>query len=334
MLRIAALSLIAACSSGAAVQTDVSPVHAASSAVGCGVDMTGSLMDLMAQASTAISQHAGASTDAVAVPSPADRDAFASLVVQVLDGDDAAACALPPSYQLLRWVDPQAGALRVVIEQTPVLFYGTYAANPAPTRQLAVEAPHPISDTRTELQSTAVFVQTGARFLAVAGSHRCADTAASGCTGTTTACGAAAPYRISDTAHTDTLPFYAVHALLSEQDPALVFLQLHGNSDAPCPDALVSDSSGTWSDTDPAGRLAAALTAGGIGVGKCGQGFPITGCNLCGTDNVEARESAGAADACTQLGTTYGRFVHVEQHLTLRTAPYQAMVDAVRAAFP
>jgi hypothetical protein len=301
----------------------------------CGTDSNGSLMDVMTQAHNLMSQRAGSGTNALAVPSAVNRDAFATIVVKVLDGDDSAACELPPSYQLIRLTDPQAGLVRVVVEQpNPTLFYGTYAANSAPTRQLVVEAPHPLFDTNTEFQATAVFTGTGARYLLVAGTHRCADAASSSCTGTTTACGASEPYRVSDAAHEDGLPFYAIHSALSTQDTSLPFLQLHGNSDTSCPEALVSDSSGSWNANDPAGRLGAALTGQGVAIGECGNGYPTAGCNLCGTDNVEARESAGAPNACTQFGTSYGRFVHVEQHLTLRTAPYSAMVAAVKTAFP
>ena len=78
--------------------------------------------------------------------------------------------------------------------------------------------------------------------------------------------------------------------------------------------------------------LAAALSAGGVAVGKCGAGYPTTACNLCGTDNVEARATATAADACTMRGTAYGRFVHVEQLASLRTA-YQPLIEATRTAF-
>ena len=305
----------------------------------CGVDMAGALGDVMLQVRAQMRDGAGRSSNALAVPSAADRDAFAARVVDVLGGNDQAACVLPPPYKLIRLVDPQAGPLRVVVEQPAAsLFYGTYAAKLAAPRALAVEAPHPIADTDTELQATAVFVQTGARFLSVAGSHRCADREASACSGTTAVCNdddtaPAAPFRISDAAHTEQLPFFRIHALQSDRDPKLLFLQLHGNASAACPDALVSDSSGAWSDSGAAARLGAALAARGASVGKCGMGFPVVGCDLCGTDNVEARETNGANDACTENGTSSGRFVHVEQHGALRQAPYQVMIDAVREAF-
>jgi hypothetical protein len=221
--------------------------------------------------------------------------------------------------------------------------YGTFAAPttiPTPSRALVIEAPHPIFDIDTELEATAVFVQSAARMLLVAGAHRCADTAASACSGTTNACDdTTEAYRISDAAHTDGLPFNAIHALVSDGDASLQFLQLHGNGE-PCPTALVSDCSGTWSDAGTAATLAAALAGGGVAVGECGAGYPTTTCDLCGTDNVQARYTAGSAEACTELGSRYGRFVHVEQQIALRESSdggpggYAPLVEAVLATYP
>jgi hypothetical protein len=101
----------------------------------------------------------------------------------------------------------------------------------------------------------------------------------------------------------------------------------------------MSDASGQWSDSGPTGMLAAALASRGVAIGRCGQGYPTTACNLCGTDNVEARATAGSAMACTQSGTSYGRVVHIEQQPALRATPaagvvgYQPLVDAVNATF-
>jgi hypothetical protein len=288
-------------------------------------------------------------SDALVVPTTAARDSFAQTVVAVLGGDEGAACALPPSYRLMRMVDPTAGALRVVAEvdasghPAPSLFYGTFAAPrvvPTPSRALVVEAPHPIFDIDTELQATAVFLQSAARMLLVAGAHRCTDVALSTCSGTTDACSdGGEPYRVSDAAHEDGLPFNAVHARVSDADPTLFFLQLHGNGE-PCPTALVSDCSGDWSDAGAAARLAGALVAGGVAIGQCGAGYPTATCDLCGTDNVQARYTADSPAACTAMGTSYGRFVHVEQQLALRQTPdaghggYEPMINAVLAAFP
>ena len=328
--------------------TDALP-DATEGGVDCGVDVPGTLMDEMQAIATAMATGAAVGSNALVVPTVAARDSFAQTVVQVLGGNEGAACALPPSYRLMRMVDPTAGPLRVVAEVTvsgspaPALFYGTYAAPrviPSPSRALVVEAPHPLFDLQTELQAPAVFVQSASRWLLVAGAHRCTDVDASACSGTTNACDAVVqPYRVSDAAHEDALPFHAVHALISDGDATLLFLQLHGNGE-PCPTALVSDCSGDWSDAGEAATLGSALTARGIAIGQCGAGYPTATCDLCGTDNVQARYTAGSPEACTELGTHYGRFVHVEQQLSLRQPPdagaggWAPMVDAVLAAFP
>jgi hypothetical protein len=279
----------------------------------CGVDVAGSLMDEMTAIAAAMRTGAAVGSNALVVPSAAARGAFASSVVAVLGGNEAAACSLPSSYRLMRMVDPAAGALRVVAEVTasgqpaPSLFYGTYAAPrvvPSPSRALVIEAPHPLFDLDTELQATAVFTSSASRALLVAGAHRCTDVDASACSGTTNACTTdLEPYRISDAAHEDALPFDAVHQLLSDGDATLLFLQLHGNAE-PCPTALVSDCSGAWNDAGAAATLAGALVAGGVAVGQCGAGYPTATCDLCGTDNVQARYTAGSGAACTQLSSS------------------------------
>ncbi|HEX4460352.1 MAG TPA: hypothetical protein VIA18_20385 [Polyangia bacterium] len=302
----------------------------------CALTASGAWLDFVDAVVVAMRAGGNAGSEALTPPAVADRDAFAARVVAILGGDEAQACALPASYRLVH-----LAGLRVIAEvdaggaPSPALFWGTYAApitTPTPSRRLAIEAPHPIFDANTEHQAADLFVQSGARWFLLAGAHRCADAVASGCDGTTTACSTAAEdYRVSDAAHATQLPFWAVHAQLSQLDAQLLFIQLHGNSDA-CPAALVSDGSGSWSDSDAAGELAAALVARSVAVGKCGAGYPTATCTLCGTDNVEGRFTAGAADACTMLGTTYGRFVHIEQQPGLRTS-YQPLIDAVNATF-
>lgn len=50
--------------------------------------------------------------------------------------------------------------------------------------------------------------------------------------------------------------------------------------------------------------------------------------------------TAGSSNACTSNGTSYGRFVHIEQQPNLRRIPhggvlgYQPLIDAVIATFP
>jgi hypothetical protein len=281
----------------------------------------------------------GATSGAFQIPSASVRDAFAKDVIAALEGDDAASCRLPASYRI---VTVSGGSLvrRVVAEldatgaPAPVLFWGTYASQPAPARPLVMEAPHPIFDSNTADEAADIFVRANARWLLVSGAHRCANVDPSPCSGTTTACSAAAaPYRISDVAHAVVAPFHAVHVALSARDPALVFAQLHGNS-ASCPDALVSTAAtpSAWPASGFVRAFADALSPLGPTVGRCGAGYPVSGCDLCGGGNVQARASAGSADACTIAAGDSGRFLHLEQRLSLRTPGAPPGWDPVLAA--
>jgi hypothetical protein len=313
-------------------------------------ELGGGLIKLVKPILANLETTGGKGSQAFVIPSNAERDAFAKTVLAALDGDGAAACALPASYRWIHLVDPVAGGLYVIAEVTasgapaPKLYWGVYASLSDPTSQparpLVVEAPHPIYDYNTDLESTDLFVQTRARYLLLAGAHRCADVEESGCTGTTPACGVEAPYRISDVAHSVASPFYGVHVAVSKGNPTFPFLQLHGNSEPGCPGALLSDVSGDWPGAGLNAALATSLEAGGVVVGRCGAGYPTATCDLCGGGNVEARATAGSSSACTKGGSSYGRFVHIEQAMSLRQTPkagapgYQRMIDATLAAIP
>jgi hypothetical protein len=366
----AALGLVSACSSpggapspDAGSEADAGLVDAGSEAgsdAGAGggdaggtcppAKLAGAFLPLIRAIADDIEQHAWTDSESMAIPSTADRDAFATVITAVLAGDTAAACQLPPSYRLLQMQDPAAGSLYVVAEvdaagkPAAVLRWGTYAAlaalDEAPYRKLAVEAPHPLYDTNTEIESADLFVQARARYFLLAGTHRCADKEPSPCTGTSDVCGGPVePYRVSDVAHAVAAPFYAVHVALSSASPDLLFLQLHGNS-AACPDALVSDVSGDWPGAGFAADLAAAVESKGATAGRCGAGFPTSACDLCGGGNVEARATAASKDPCSKGGTEYGRFVHLEQSKALRKDPaagapgYQRLIDATMAVVP
>jgi hypothetical protein len=162
----------AALPEGGAAEASVSD-----SGASCAIDVPGGLIDLVGRVVSAMRSGAPVGSNALAIPPAATTAAFAAQVVQILGGNEGAACALPSSYRLVRLDDPSAGTLRVVVETdgtglpSPSLFWGTYAAPvvaPSPARDLVVEAPHPIFDTNTEVQSAAVFLASGARLLATA----------------------------------------------------------------------------------------------------------------------------------------------------------------------
>lgn len=314
------------------------------------VEVAGDFPPFLASVVSVMMDKAGAGSEAFQVPDAAAQAAFSSAVVAGLAGRRAgAACQLPASYRWVHLVDGRAGGIVAAVEvddrgaPAPALFWGTFAAleSPAspPSRPLLIEAPHPLFDANTWRQAGDLFVQGRAAALLVAGAHRCANAAHSGCDGSTTACGGASgPFHVSDTAHSVRTPLASVHQALMAQIPSLTALQLHGNSEA-CPTALLSSGVAPWSDSGATAMLGAALARAGVAVGKCGAGYPTASCDLCGYDNVEARATAGSPDACTRVGSTYGRVVHLEQQASLRATPaggapgYQVLIDAVLATF-
>ncbi|NUP12426.1 MAG: hypothetical protein HOW73_40795 [Polyangiaceae bacterium] len=313
------------------------------------IEIGGDVASLVQSIADKMDESAGAGSEAFVVPSSKEREAFAAAVVAALLGDDEAGCMLPPSYRWVRLTDPDAGSVEVVAEvdadgvPSPSLHWGTFASlsdlEEAPHRPVAVAAPHPLFDDLTEMQAATIFSRGRARFLAVAGAHRCSNAAEVDCDGKTEVCNdvddTPMPFRISDAAHAVESPFYAVHARLSDELPDLSFLQVHGFGSTGCFQAVVSDSSGTWPGAGPAAALATELEARDIGVFHCGLDDTGAACP-CGETNVEARYSAGSTDACHEVGDDYGRFVHLEQLHTLRepdSAEGQATLEAILAAF-
>ena len=276
-----------------------------------------------------------AGSGALVVPSAGDRDtARRAGGGDHYGGDESQACALPASYRLAPYAELARGRRGNSTPtrcrpKAPSRFWARLRCaallRPTPSRRRAVEAPHPIFDEDTEHQAADLFLQTGAA------PNSCSPAPTAVPTPTRAAATAPPPpaapgedYRISDAAHgrCGCPVTRAVHDPRSPRPTAqLAFLQLHGNAE-PCPAALVSNGSGSWSDTDFAGQLGAQLIARSVAVGKCGDGYPTATCDLCGTDNVEARFTAASPDACTQMGSSYGRMVHaVEQQLGLAPEP-------------
>ena len=245
-------------------------------------------------------------------------------------GADGVTRATDAGYQACRdgsvvvWDPTERGTGRAVI-----------AWRQAEARPLIVEAPHGVYDLMTLEESHAIFDGLGARALIASGTHRCANTAASGCDGTTSACGASEPYRESDMAHATETAFQVAHEVLSTHHATDWIVSVHGMGGA---GASVSD--GTTLATD-AGAPVAVLGA------AMASAFPletITTCNaypganvderLCGTTNTQGRFTNGSPAVCTAAATTSsGRFLHMEQSSAVRAAT-ATVVSAFDQAVP
>lgn len=291
--------------------------------------------DLVQWLESRIEDYPGIDSESYVVPDSEElrqfRDTLALLMVA--DHCAAAAAAAGAGYELVTMFDtgnnggvlyllqPESGAERG---------RGLYVVRPDAARELVIEAPHPIYDLRSALAAAAIFRFTGARALAVAGTHRCANAAPAGCDGTTSVCngGEWGSYRESDMAHVDGSFFQVFHEVLSTEQPSTVAVQLHGMaSNDDDPEFSVSD--GTEADNPdsqhPPNLLAADLAQR---IAAAGSKKPGNSCNResdknvnCGKTNTQGRFSNGVpADAvCTTApGAGTGAFIHLELSKELR----------------
>ncbi|QSQ23838.1 hypothetical protein JY651_02305 [Pyxidicoccus parkwayensis] len=251
-------------------------------------------------------------------------------------------------YALSAYSDSDTGhAWLVLADTTPDRGGGTFIINLSPARDMWLETPHADSDEGTLRQGAEQLVALGARALLITGANRCADVAASPCSGTTRVCGTAG-LRLSDAAHYANTFFTAAHRALRDTYPAGIAVSVHGmdvEGDGP-EAAVVSDGT----SKDRAGSLSVRLR------NALNRHLPASpqrafSCNasddsgkhrtLCGTTNVQGRIDNGASDACFADATAASdRFLHLEQSAKLRAtgpasdAVTQALADTVPCSLP
>ncbi len=80
--------------------------------------------------------------------------------------------------------------------------WGTFVVYNAATRELSHQAPHPISDSTTEIQAVTIFKETDSRSYLMSGAHRSANSASSSCQGS---------YGSADAAHNTNNMFHATN---------------------------------------------------------------------------------------------------------------------------
>jgi hypothetical protein len=203
---------------------------------------------------------------------------------------------------------------------------------------LVVEAPHPFYDLETRRESIAIFERVGARALLVAGTHRCANTDASNCSGRTGTCTESDDeirYRTSDMAHNVETGFQAAHVAITDQFVTSIAVSVHGFT---LDGISLSDGTRDPTDTDaPVARLATALS-------RHLSGVRVTSCNdydgadhrerYCGTTNVQGRQLNGVSNLCTSFAREASeRFIHFEQNRRIREQHVDRVVDAFDEVF-
>jgi len=258
---------------------------------------------------------------------------YEPMAVEIRNEVTAATRALEASDLALASV----AAARASYAVTPVVLGGRCAYALSPTgaalkghatlvvatdfdRNVVIEAPHVPEDHGSDAEAALLFDDVRAKALIVAGAHRCANPAPSGCH-PNKACSAARESAESDTSHSVTSALHAMHLGYRLTSSAIV--QLHTNhAQVLNGDIRVSNGTkavipGTYADT-----FYAALKVPGVDVRGCNdaESPPPTGA-FCGETNAQGLASNGAEDACFGRASSTGgaaahRFVHVEQSFT------------------
>jgi hypothetical protein len=278
-------------------------------------------------------------SDGYIPPSDAQRDELRDVVSSMLNGH--CAFTLPTHLdgvmRLSRFTDAENGKTYCVlmeVEDADGDGYvdrgiGTFIVDPAASRELCHEAPHPLADTDTEVEAVDIFKGTNSRSFLMGGAHRLASPDASACD---------ADYHEADCAHDTSTAFHAaaleIDAFYGGRPHHQI--QWHGMADETCSGVGAYVSHGL-STAPPAGSVSAELASAAVAhnptwvVTNPGSGT----CTLNATDNVQGRFLNGTAEAnvCTTAASASSdRFVHVEQHQGLRVA--SSWVAPVAETFP
>lgn len=198
-------------------------------------------------------------------------------------------------------------------------YWGTYVFSKTPSREnLILMAPHSKYDTNTGKQAVYCFKDGLAKALLINGTHRCNNSNASSCSGTTSACGSSASYRISDLAHTTTSPFQKTTENLFNNVTNSVFIQLHGFAKQPTdPFVIMSNGTRETPSTDYATLIKDALFVEDNTLTFKLAHIDTDWSRLIGFTNTQGRLINNSTDFCTSSATTTsGRFIHIEQEKT------------------
>jgi hypothetical protein len=211
-------------------------------------------------------------------PDTARRDAIADAVEALLT---TAPTAVPRGYDRVRLRGAGGPLIGLAEVGSPRRGDGLYVVRIGRRAPLVIEAPHPVSDQSSELVAAAVFADTRAEALIVAGTRR-----------------DAAPDGSADAAHAETTAFAAVDQRLSV--PGVTVVQIHGFATAKhpgYPQVVLSDS------TPAPGRWLTALA----------QALQRAGFSTCVFDGSVCRELGATHNVEAAHAQASGaRFVHVE----------------------
>lgn len=279
------------------------------------------------------------------VPNPDEMTAWRTLTTAMVQGDLPGACAIIAAnnfpYSVIQFSDAvTAKTYNILQEDIPAVDpiakgWGTYIFNPSATNSLSIQIPHPLFDSFTPEEGVDTFRQLDARTLLMAGTHRYATNVQSSCQPDPNVAG-----NNADVAHNIENMFEPAHEVITGQPAGTVFIQIHGNGSANCPDVFVSN--GTTSPGPRVNQIVNCLQANplfdplGPDPFTAEAATPGSMCILRGTTNIQGRFSNGSPNLCNQNAQAASEnFIHIEQSARMRdpaTTNRQALIDAVRCA--
>jgi hypothetical protein len=275
-------------------------------------------------------------SEGYAVPSSSELTRFDSLLNDLLNQqlESVRTAAIDINFELVKIIDTGANDNELhCLRELVLRGQGFYCVDFGSVNTHHISAPHPLYDRNTNSESIAVMRGTGARFLSIATTHRCSNAATSSCSGTTSACGAPAPYKVSDSAHNVDSFFYRFGVIVHDGSATTRTLQLHGCGSAACPsnndnsDIVARLSAGTTNNLAATElvnvmnaelnlNLASLLLGSSL---SCSESTPDK--QLCGTTNPLGRYINGQADSCQNVATSFAdsRWLHIEQNGNMRS---------------
>ena len=195
--------------------------------------------------------------------------------------------------------------------------WGTFIVNPQAQRELSQQAPHPISDSTTEVEAVLAFRDTNSRSYLMCGAHRDANTVVSTCQ---------SDYNQADCAHNVNNMYHPANEELKDfyAGQSWNAIQWHGMAETTCPNTNAYLSHGR-NVVPAAGDKIVALKNNLLSYHPTWMiDTPGTGaCSLNATDNVQGRLLNGvfAGSVCGTAASLYsGAFIHNEQDPAFRTA--------------
>ena len=198
--------------------------------------------------------------------------------------------------------------------------WGTFIVNNDAMRELSHQAPHPISDSTTEMQAITIFKETDSRSYLMAGAHRDANAAHSTCQSST----CQSSHKEADAAHNTANMFHATNQELINWYGATSWnaIQWHGMAADTCPSTDVYPSHGM--DVTPLATDTISVLRDNLLVHHPTWDVDLPGAGACilnATDNTQGRLINGvpAASVCCIPASSYnGRFIHIEQDPSFR----------------